>query len=211
MRYGLSGRPSSPYRAGPWPGLTPRGAAVLLGCALLLVCEDLLFGHPRRAMPDLPALSLLALVPPVLATRTVQMPGAASAVCGVYLLWGSVRTLVEPSVEPPPLLLPPAVAFDLIAWLRAADLLALGARPRDASSRLPRRRVTRPLTTRRTSLAGAAFGLVLALVEPPFALLLGSDPSGWQMGDVALGGGLALVGGACLGAGLRAITDRFAA
>ena len=31
-----------PYRAGPWPGLTPAGAGVLLGCALLLAGGQLI-------------------------------------------------------------------------------------------------------------------------------------------------------------------------
>ena len=39
------------YRDGPWPGLSPAGAAVLLGCALLLAGGQLVVGDPRRRFP----------------------------------------------------------------------------------------------------------------------------------------------------------------
>jgi hypothetical protein len=196
-------RRSGPYRAGPWPGLTPRGAGVVVGGALVLAAEDLLLGHPERALPDLPVLTVLVVVPAMLCAAVVRVPGTVSAVCGVYLLWASLRSLLDPAVEPPPLLLPAAIAFDLTAWLRGADLLAIAEiRPWRPGWR-PRRRLGRSLTTVRASLAGAAFGLVLALVEPPFALLLGRDAVGWQTADVLLAACLAILGGACAGVCLR--------
>ena len=55
-------------------------------------------------------------------------------------------------------------------------------------------------------LAGAGFGLALAVVEPPFALLLGSDPGGWSAGDRLVAGVSASLCAAAL-AGFKRITS----
>src|SRR5260370_32640221 len=111
-----------PYRLGPWPGLTPRGAGVLIGCALLIGLAQTLLGPPGTAVPDLPLLGLTALLPMALATRIVRAPGAASAACGAYLMPRALLSLAQPGLELPPLLLVPAVAFDLALWLQRGDL-----------------------------------------------------------------------------------------
>ncbi len=113
---------SGRYRAGPWPGLSPAGGLVLLGCVLLLAGGQLALGEPRRPLPDLLLVGILAVLPVALATRLVRAPGVASAVCGAYLLPRALVSLVEPGFDLPPLLLVPAVAFDLSA-------LAAGRRP----------------------------------------------------------------------------------
>jgi hypothetical protein len=144
-----------PYRAGPWPGLTARGAAILLGCALLLAIGQVLIGPIRGALPDLPVLAVTTLFPLAIATRIVQAPGAASATCGAYLLPRTLLSLIQPAVPLPPLLLVPALAFDVAVWLR-------------------------PLTRGRAAMGGAAYGLTLCLAEPPFAILLGGEPGLWS-------------------------------
>src|SRR5438105_5797515 len=120
-------RSGGPYRAGPWPGLTPRGAGVLLGCALLLAGGQLIVGPPRQPLPDLPLLAATAFVPLGLAGRLTLTPGAAAAVCGAYLLPRSLLSLVDPSVEPPPLLLVAALAFDVSLWLQPRDIASVFA------------------------------------------------------------------------------------
>jgi hypothetical protein len=186
---------TSPYRAGPWPGVTPRGAVVLLGCALLLACGQFLVGTPRRAWPDLLLLAMTAFVPLALATRVVQAPGAASAVCGAYLLPTTLVSLIEPSIQPPPLLLVPALAYDVALWLRASDM------------RRRRDRTPRHIRWWRAAFAGAIFGLVLWAIEPPFALLLGADATNWTgaaLWAAAMGSavGCALIGFTARGTGL---------
>ena len=186
-----------PYRVGPWPGLTPTGAFILLGCAVLLAAvAETVVGSPRRALPDLPILAVGTLVPMLLGTRIVRAPGAASAICGAYLMPRTLISLVEPRLEPPPLLLVPALAFDLALWARAADL----ARIANAWPRREHRWRKRPRPSRRrldwwrAALAGGVYGLVLSVVEPPFATLYGADPSSWIPADVRLAGSLAVVG-----------------
>jgi hypothetical protein len=164
----------SPYRAGPWPGITPRGGVVLVGCALLLACGQFLVGTPRRAWPDLLLLAMTAFVPLAVATRVVKAPGAASAVCGAYLLPRTLVSLIEPGIEPPPLLLVPAFAYDLAVWLRVSDVWPIG---KNAWRR--RDRKSRRITPWRAVLGGAIFGLVLSLIAPPFALLLGANAANW--------------------------------
>ena len=173
---------AGPYRSGPWPGLTPRGAVVLLGCAVLLGVAELLVGEPRRALPDLPLLGALALLPMATAVRIVSAPGAASAVCGAYLLPRSLVSLLFPEVQPPPLLLAPAIVFDLALWLRAGDLARAwrGMRNRGDPWRRRPAPITRQPTAWRGAAAGALFGLTLALVEPAYALLLGGDAANWS-------------------------------
>jgi hypothetical protein len=173
---------------------------VLLGCAALLAAGQFAVGSPRRALPDLVWLAVVSLAPLVLATRIIKTPGAASAVCGAYLLPRTLITLVDASVEPPPLLLVPALAFDLSAWLRRGDLLAL----RHLGSKWHRRdRRPRRISLVRAASAGALFGLVLALAEPPFAVFLGGDPSAWSVPQVWLAGALSTLACAVIGLSAR--------
>ncbi len=132
-----------PYRAGPWPGLTGRGAAVIVAHALLLAVLT-------EAWPPLSVLPVLS------ATLLMQVPGVASAVCGAYLLPRSLLTLLG-WLPMPPLLLAPAMAFDLIVWLRWDDLPRWRGkwRKRDRRPREPR--------LWRVALAAAAFEVLLAL------------------------------------------------
>jgi len=177
---------------------------MLLGCAIFLAIGQVLVGPPHRPLPDLPVVATTALVPALIGVRIVLTPGAASAVCGAYLLPASMVSLLVPSIPPPPLLLVPAVVFDLALWLQPAHLINL----------LPRRfvapRQTHPRVTRvRASTAGALFGLVLALVEPPFRLFLGGDPNVWTEQGVALGAVAAAA--VCAGAsGLLTVRGRAA-
>jgi hypothetical protein len=182
--------------------LTPRGAGILLGCGLLLALTHLVAGGPRRAWPDLPIYAVLSLMPMLLATRVVQTPGAAAAACGAYLLPRTLVSLVAPSVEPPPLLIVPAMAFDLSAWLRASDLAALWPGP----AKKWRKRDKRPrlLGPRRATLAAAVFGVVLAAISPAYAVLLGGDPSAWSGPDVWLAASLSAVACALVGMALSA-------
>jgi hypothetical protein len=155
-----------------------------------------------RAWPDVVWLAVIGVVPPLVGTCLVRAPGCAVGVCGVYLLGRSVASLVEPSLELPPLLLPPAVACDLAVWLRRADLAARG--PRQKWRR--RARVERGVTVWRAALGGMVFGLVLAVVQPPFAVLLGSDPADWAWSQQALAGAVAGVGCALAGAAIERFT-----
>ena len=174
-------RRGRPYRAGPWPGLTPAGAGVLLGCALLLAGGQLIVATPARPMPDLPILAAGAFAPLALATRLTQIPGAAAAVCGAYLLPRSLLSLVDPGLEPPPLLLVPALVFDLSLWLKAADLANL-AHVWPTRRQAWGKRARHPCQPQkwRASLAGGLFGLTLAALEPPFVTLLGAEPATWS-------------------------------
>jgi hypothetical protein len=172
----------------------------------MLLGGELVVGRVERAWPDLVWLAVLACVPPLVGTCIVRAPGCASAVCGVYLLGRSLASLVLPGVELPPLLLPAAVACDVVVWLRGADVR------RGGRSRWRRaKRTQRSLTTWRVVLGGAAFGGVLALVEPPFAVLLGSDPLGWSAGQGSLAGGAAVLACALAGVSIEAITNRLRA
>jgi hypothetical protein len=184
-----------PYRVGPWPGLTPSGAGVLLGCAVLLAVGQLFVGSPQRPLPDLPVLGIAALLPVVIATRIAWTPGAASAVCGAYLMPRTLLSLAHPALELPPLLLVPSLAFDLALWLSASDLTrALQSWPRRPHPRWKRSPPTvRSPGRARAVLAGAAFGLVLSLVEPPYALLLGADSAAWSGIQLWLGGALTVI------------------
>jgi len=215
-------RAGGPFRDGPWPGLSPAGAMVLLGCALLLAGGQLAIGDPRTPVPDLPLVAVLAVGPLALATRLVGAPGVAAAVCGAYLLPRTVLSLVDPSIEPPMLLLVPALAFDASAWLRWADVKLVWPGGRSAWRRrrvgvtpgvtLSALHVTPGVTPRfyagggrrgavgpgsvgraRAVVAGGVFGAVLCAVEPPFAQLLGGDPAVWSGPSLWLAGGLATV------------------
>jgi hypothetical protein len=92
------------------------GQALLLSAGVLL--SDVL-------APRLIWLCLLSLGPVLLATATVRVPGVASAMCGAYLLPRSVLSLLQPGLPLPPLLLIPAMSFDLVVWLAWADLVWL--------------------------------------------------------------------------------------
>src|SRR5207244_3117921 len=92
---------------------------------VLLGMGEMLVGGPRHALPDLPLLAVVALLPLAVATRVVNTPGAAAAACGAYLLPRTLVTLANQSLEPPPLLLVPAVAFDVALWMRMGDLARL--------------------------------------------------------------------------------------
>jgi hypothetical protein len=151
----------SRYRAGPWPGVTPSGAAVLLACAAFLAIGQALIGTPEKPLPDVSVVGVTALLPMALALRIVQVPGAASAVCGAYLLPRSVIALLQTQLDQPPLLLVPAIVFDIALFVLA--------------SREPR---VRPAP--RALLAGAAFGAILAALEPAFRIFLGADPMTWS-------------------------------
>ncbi len=181
----------SPYRAGPWPGLTPAGAAMLLACAGFLAVGQVLIGPVTRPLPDLTVLGVTALVPLALAERILRVPGAATAACGAYLLPRSLISLLLPAIPQPPLLLVPTVTLDLVLWLDTSHLEVLhDALPARLRIRRLRIRQARDHGTRSTSsvmfsrgravIAGAAFGLVLSLVEPSYQIFLGGDPAIWS-------------------------------
>jgi hypothetical protein len=185
------------YRAGPWPGLTARGAAVLLACAALLAGLQVMVGAPQQAWPDLTVHAVTAFIPLVLATRWLKMPGAASAACGAYLLPRSLISLIQPSLEPPPLLLVGAVAFDLTLWLHRADLAKVW--PRGGQRWRKRFRLVRKITLWRSVLGGAIFGLTFSLVQPAFELLLGGDPTRWSANELYGSMALAIIGCGAVG------------
>jgi hypothetical protein len=152
---------SGPYRVGPWPGLTPRGALVLLAHAVLLGVGLALIGSA-----GLPVVGVITLLPMAIATRIVSTPGAASAVCGAYLMPRTLASLVNPDVQLPPLLLVPSLAFDLALWLRRTDLTWRKRR---------RRQQPRSVTCWRAVIAGAVYGAVLAAVEPAYQQFVGAS------------------------------------
>ncbi len=141
----LARAPTGAFRSGPWPGLTPRGAVLLLVYALLLAGSQLAVGQAeldtarRSALWYVPAIAVGAIAAPVLAARMTGMPGAASAVCGAYLLPRSLASLAFPVLATPPLLLAPAMALDVALWLRPSDLAWLfAAWPRGPAARAKR-------------------------------------------------------------------------
>jgi hypothetical protein len=167
-----------PYRAGPWPGLTPAGARVLLACAAFLAVGQVLVGPPTRPLPDLAILGATALLPLLIAVRIVRTPGAATAVCGAYLLPASLLSLLRPSIPPPTLLLVPAVAFELALWLEAAHVAQFVPLRQPPTRRRPSR--SGRSSRARAVLAGAVFGLTFAIVEPAYREFLGGDPAVWS-------------------------------
>ncbi|HEY2592994.1 MAG TPA: hypothetical protein VGK33_03750 [Chloroflexota bacterium] len=175
----------SPYRAGPWPGLTPSGAAMVLACAGFLAVGQVLIGPIVKPLPDLAVLGVTTLVPLALAERIVRVPGAATAACGAYLLPRSLISLLAPTIPQPPLLLVPTIAFELALWLDASHLAvaldALLARLRVWSARPKRSTSSSGITfsRARSVVAGGVFGLVLSLVEPSYQIFLGGDPAIW--------------------------------
>jgi hypothetical protein len=155
---------------------------VLLACAAFLAIGQILVGPPMRPMPDLAVSGATALLPLVVAVRITRFAGAATAACGAYLLPASTVSLLIPSVPPPLLLLVSAVVYDLTLWLRPETHLSrlLEFLPRHRTVRQRRPVPAHGTSPRRAAVAGAAFGLALAVVEPPFRVLLGGDASIWS-------------------------------
>ena len=166
-----------PYRAGPWPGLTPAGAGILLALAAFLASGQLLVGPPRQPLPDLVVIGVTALLPLAIAERLVRMPGVACAVCGAYLLPASLASLLT-NLEPPPLLLIPAFGFELALWLQLSQIA--NAWPWRKPEWLRNGPRFEPLSRNRAILGGAVFGVLLGMVEPPFRILLGGNPATWS-------------------------------
>lgn len=178
-------RRGGPLRAGPWPGLTSRGtsqvlaAALLIGGGQLLLAPAELSAQQRAELPWLPLVALAAALGFLVAAATTGIPGAAAAACGAYLLPRSVLSLLVPELDPPALLIPSATACELALWTRARDLQRLSdVWPRKGNARLKRvwqarGRSRRAITPRRAMLAGAVSGVLLALIEPAQALVLG--------------------------------------
>jgi hypothetical protein len=157
----------------------------------------------RTALPYVPLAAVLSVAALVASARLLPVPGVASAVCGLYLLAASVLSLFSERLAPPPLLLPAAMALDLACWLRASDLRALAdiwpsRNPQTALRRAwrPRDRRPRALTPRRALIGGAVYGLLVGLLEPPYAVLLGSPRDQWSSESVAIATALSVVGGA---------------
>jgi hypothetical protein len=162
---------------------------MVLACAGFLAVGQLLIGPITRPVPDLTVLGVTALVPLALAERILRVPGSATAACGAYLLPRSLISLLLPAVPQPPLLLVPTIVFDLVLWLDASHLYALADAIRDAlparfrfwpaSSTGTASKSSIPFTRLRAVLGGAAFGLVLSLVEPSYQMFLGADRALW--------------------------------
>jgi hypothetical protein len=134
-----------PYRAGPWPGLTGRGAL------LILVHAAVLAAMAETWWP-------LSVLPMLSVTWLMRMPGAASAVAGAYLLPRSLVALLG-WLPVPPLLLASAMAFELVVWLRPDDL------PRRRAKWHRRERRPRELQRWPVALAVVAFEALLALAR----------------------------------------------
>jgi hypothetical protein len=144
---------------------------VLLAFALVLAGVQVLVGRPARALPDLPLLAVLSLVPLALTTRVVHAPGVASAVCGAYLLPRALASLLQPQLGFPPLLLVAAFGFDVCMWLRASDLRAVAtAWPGRHAVWRRRTRTIRHFGWARAALAGGVFGALAVLFEPSLSV-----------------------------------------
>ena len=102
--------------------------------------------------------------------------------CGAYLLPRATLSLLVPTIPPPPLLLVPAIAFDLGLWLDASHVSAIvDMLPRRMRVwRTRRKTATGQFSRGRALVAGAIFGLVLSLVEPAYQVFLGANPSTWS-------------------------------
>jgi hypothetical protein len=94
----------------------------------------------------------------VLATWLVRMPGAASAVSGAYLLPRTLLSVIDPGLPLPPLLLIPAMVFDVLVWLQWPDLSRLW--PGRARGWRKKTTVAREARPWRLGLASAGFVLV---------------------------------------------------
>ncbi|MBI2756017.1 MAG: hypothetical protein HYX52_04820 [Chloroflexi bacterium] len=189
VRAALKG--GGPFRSGPWPGLTPAGARLVLALAGGLGGTQLVLGAPevdiaaRAAFPWLPLAALGSLFILALAGRILPEPGVLSAVAGAYLLPRTLVSYLVPEVAPPLALWPAAFALDVCLWLRREHVAGAGAflpglRPvarRLAFSPTPAQPF-RP-SQRRARWAGLLAGLVLAAVELPYDLILGAPPASW--------------------------------
>jgi hypothetical protein len=196
-------RAGGPYRTGPWPGLTPRGAALLLAHALLLAAAQVALGRPQEPLPDLVLLAVLSLAPVALATRLVQAPGVASAVCGAFLLPRTIANLLNPTLELAPLLIVPAVVFDVATWLRPSDLAGLRELlPGQRRVWRRRERLPRRLVRTRAAIGGVGFGVVLVIVEAGFSVYLGGSLSVWNPVEVGVAAVLAAATCGLIGAAL---------
>jgi hypothetical protein len=207
---GRLGGDRAAVRAGPWPGLTARGAALVLAHGLLLAA---LFGllaalglglGPATAVAYLGVASAGAAAVLVLAARLTRLPGAAVAAAVAFALPAIGLGLVRGD-SPPPELIAPAMTFELALWVRRDDLGGLATVwPARARQRLWRRRSRAPrsFSPGRAALAGAAFGLVLSVLGPPMAVLLGASPTLPPRDTTLLAVGLSLLAGA--GAGYAA-------
>lgn len=196
------------YRRGPWPGLTGRGAGLLIVVAVCLVgCEAALGpaawdASQQVALPFLPLEATLSVMPLVLVARLTSMPWTATAVAGAYLLGRSLVSLIEPAVAAPPLILVGAMALDCTLWVQARDVARLAdlwPRRGEAMARWAWRRERtseRGFRVGRAVAGGLAFALTLAIVEPPFSVLLGADPSAWSLREQWLAPILASAGAA---------------
>ena len=126
-----------------------RRVAPARACAAFLAVGQVLIGPLTKPLPDLPVIGLTALMPLAIAERIIRAPGAATAVCGAYLLPRATLSLLVPTIPAPPLLLVPALAFDLGLWLDTSHVSAI-------VDMLPRR--MRVWRTRRTASLGNSHG-----------------------------------------------------
>ena len=154
-----------------------------MACAGFLAVGQVLIGPIQKPIPDLAVLGVTALMPLAIAERIVRVPGAATATCGAYLLPRATISLLAPGLPPPPLLLIPAIAFDLGLWLHLGHLAGLSEvwpRRRNVWRKRPRPVVSGSLWRGRALVAGGLFGLVLSVVEPNYQVFLGADPATWS-------------------------------
>ncbi len=182
---------------------------MVLACAGFLAIGQLLIGPLTKPVPDLTLLGVTALVPLALAERILRVPGSATAACGAYLLPRSLVSLLLPTIPQPPLLLVPTVVFDLLLWLNASHVYAFADAIRDAvparlrvwraSSAHPPPISSLAFSRPRAVFGGAAFGLVLSLVEPSYQIFLGGDPALWSGPLVWVAAGITTLVCAALG------------
>ncbi len=175
------------YRVGPWPGLTPRGAGLLLACSVALAGTQLALGRAevevaaRAPLTYVAGATFGATLVLTLAARLAQMPGTALAVCGAYLLPRSVVSLLAPGIALPAFLLVPSALLELALWARG-PLSAIRAAwwRRSPVKPLPATRGDRCVEPGRAALGGALFGACLAVLEPTSAIVQGADASTWM-------------------------------
>ncbi len=155
-------------RSGPWPGLTPRGAAVVLlhalvlGALLLLLAAVGLSLEPATQIAYLALASALSVAVLVLAESIVRVPGVGVAICAVCLLPLTLLSLGSPPSRrrSSSSRQPPSSTWRSGCGRRTRRAL-LDVWPRRSARRVWRRRDTRPriVTPARAARAGASFGL----------------------------------------------------
>ena len=161
----------------PWPGLSPAGAVVLLGCALLLAGGQLVVGDPRAALPR-----------PAAARGTGGMSAGAGDAArrrargGLGGVW-RVSVAAHPAEPGRPDDRAAAAAAGARAGVRRERVVALG-RSRQPQTSLARRPVGVAATARRDAWRDAA--------------LYAGGGGGGRWAPVAFVGG-----GGCGGCGLR--------